>query len=98
MKRMIDAEKFLDKLLYMGYMDEQKSEVEEVANRMTEDAYTQADMVAMLTEIQLQMEEYEPKWAENEDQVIASNRTWEDFDDIIQQKINALKGGDYDKR
>jgi len=52
-----------------------------------------ADMVAMLEELKLEFEEHEPKWAENEDQVIASNRTWEDFDDIIQQKINALKGG-----
>ena len=51
-----------------------------------------ADMVAMLEELKLEFEEYEPKWAENEDQVIASNRTWEDFDDIIQQKIDALKG------
>ena len=51
-----------------------------------------ADMVAMLEKLKLEFEEYEPKWAENEDQVIASNRTWEDFDDIIQQKIDALKG------
>lgn len=43
MKRMIDAEKFLDKLLYMGYMDEQKSEVEEVANNMIEEAIPKAD-------------------------------------------------------
>lgn len=50
-----------------------------------------ADMVTMLEELRLEFEEYEPKWAENEDQVIASNRTWDDFDDIIQQKINALK-------
>jgi len=57
------------------------------------EARLKADMVAMLEELKLEFEEHEPKWAENEDQVIASNRTWEDFDDIIQQKINALKGG-----
>ena len=51
-----------------------------------------ADMVAMLEELKLEFEEYEPKWAENEDQVIASNRTWDDFDDIIQQKIDFTKG------
>lgn len=50
-----------------------------------------ADMVAMLEELRLEFEEYEPKWAENEDQVIASNRTWDDFDDIIQQKIDLLR-------
>jgi hypothetical protein len=56
------------------------------------EARLKADMVAMLEELKLEFEEYEPKWAENEDQVIASNRTWEDFDDIIQQKIDALRG------
>ena len=55
------------------------------------EARLKADLKAILVELQLQMEKYEPKWAENEDQVIASNRTWDDFDDIIQQKINALK-------
>ena len=50
-----------------------------------------ADMVAMLEELRLEFEEYEPKWAKNEDQVIASNRTWDDFDDIIQQKIDLLR-------
>ena len=56
------------------------------------EARLKADMVAMLEELKLEFEEHEPKWAENEDQVIASNRTWEDFDEIIQQKIDALKG------
>lgn len=50
-----------------------------------------ADMVAMLEELKLEFEEYEPKWVENEDQAVASNRTWDDFDDIIQQKIDVLK-------
>ena len=57
MSRYINADKFLDKLLYMGYMDEQKSEIEEVVNRMIEEVYTKADMVAMLTDIQLEIEE-----------------------------------------
>lgn len=49
------------------------------------------DLVAMLKELRLEFEEYEPKWVENEDQAIASNRTWDDFDDVIQQKIKKLK-------
>ena len=50
-------------------------------------------MLAMLEELRLEFEKYEPKWVENEDQAIASNRTWDDFDDIIQQKIKKLKEG-----
>ena len=53
-----------------------------------------ADMVAMLTEIQLEMEEYEPKWVENDEQAVASCRTWEDLDGLIQQKIDDLVGKD----
>ena len=55
------------------------------------EARLKADLAAMLEELRLEFEEYKPEWAENEDQVIASNRTWDDFDDIIQQKINVLK-------
>ena len=51
-----------------------------------------ADMVAMLEELRTQMEKYEPKWVENDEQSVASCRTWEDLDGIIQQKINELKG------
>ena len=58
------------------------------------EARLNADMVAMLTEIQLEMEEYEPKWVENDDQAVASCRTWEDLDGLIQQKINDLVGKD----
>lgn len=50
-----------------------------------------ADLRAILVELQLQMEEYEPKWVENDEQAVASCRTWEDLDDIIQQKIDALE-------
>lgn len=50
-----------------------------------------ADLKAILVELQLQMEEYEPKWVENDEQVVASCRTWEDLDGIIQNKINSLK-------
>jgi len=57
------------------------------------EARLKADLAAMLEELRLEFEEYKPEWAENEDQVIASNRTWDDFDDIIQQKINVLKAG-----
>lgn len=53
-----------------------------------------ADMVTMLEELKLEFEKYESKWAENEDQILASIRTWDDFDDIIQQKIDALKAGE----
>lgn len=56
-----------------------------------EETYTKDEVMTMLEELKTEFEEYEPKWAENEDQLIASNRTWDDFDDIIQQKINALK-------
>jgi len=56
MKRMIDAEKFLDKLLYMGYMDDQKSEVEEVANRMTEEAYTKDEVINILKDLLMEIE------------------------------------------
>ena len=51
-----------------------------------------ADLKAILVELQLQMEEYEPKWVENDEQAVASCRTWEDLDGIIQNKINSLKG------
>lgn len=57
------------------------------------DCYTKDEVVAMLEELKTEFEEYEPKWAENEDHVIASNRTWDDFDDIIQQKIDKLREG-----
>lgn len=50
-----------------------------------------ADLKAILVELQLQMEEYEPKWVENDEQAVASCRTWEDLDGIIQDKINTLE-------
>ena len=53
-----------------------------------------ADLKAILVELQLQMEEYEPKWVENDEQAAASCRTWEDLDEIIQQKINTLEGAE----
>lgn len=56
------------------------------------ETYTKADMMAMLEELKSEFEQYEPKWVENDEQAVASCRTWEDFDDIIQLKINALKG------
>ena len=56
-----------------------------------EEIYTKDDMVAILEELRTQMEKYEPKWAENDEQAVASCRTWEDLDDIIQQKIDKLK-------
>ena len=56
MKRMINTEKFLDKLLYMGYMDEQKSEVEEIANSMTEDAYSKDEVIDMLKELKKEID------------------------------------------
>lgn len=92
MKRMIDAEKFLDKLLYMGYMDEQKSEVEEVANRMTEEAYTKDEVIAMFTDVMVDIadhikpsnhtDSYDDGWSEGAEWGV----------DYIQQKINALRG------
>ena len=88
MKRMIDTEKFLDKLLYMGYMDEQKSEVEEVANRMTEDAYTKEEVIAMFNDLKSEIgktaeevKNYDVKWALG---LFFAKK-------IIQEKINVLK-------
>lgn len=89
---MIDAENFLDKLLYMGYMDEQKSEIEEVANRMTEEAYTKEEVMAMLSEIQLEIEKnsypenvYGDEYGINE--IISTDGIYE----LIQQKIDKYK-------
>lgn len=56
------------------------------------EVFTKADMIAILEELRTQMEEYEPKWAENDEQAVASCRTWEDLDGFIQKKINALRG------
>ena len=56
-----------------------------------EDTYTKADLKSILVELQLQMEEYKPKWVENDEQAVASCRTWEDLDGIIQNKINTLE-------
>ncbi len=50
-----------------------------------------ADLVAMLTEIQLEIEELDPSGDEWSDSLDACN-------DIIQQKIDKLKGKKNDKR
>ena len=55
------------------------------------DVYTKADMIDMLVELRKEFANYEPKWVENEEQVVGSHRTWDDFDDIIQSKIDKLK-------
>ena len=68
-----------------------KAPTVEAIPKVDYEARLKADMVAMLEELRLEFEEYEPKWAENDDHKIASCRTWEDFDDIIQQKIDALR-------
>lgn len=95
MKRMIDAKKFLDKLLYMGYMDEQKSEVEEVANNMTEDAYTKDEVITMLTELQLDLQ-FLLSIEEQKRDELSYQQTWNYplnvCVSIIQQKINRLRG------
>jgi len=94
MKHMIDAEKFLDKLLYMGYMDEEKSEVEEVANNMTEDAYTKDDVIAILTELQSDVEEC-VEGAEGSAQFEQGTTNVRiQIVKMIQEKINALDNGD----
>lgn len=104
MGRLIDADKTIECMQY--YHDDCAKTSEytrlgfETAIEVVKDAPTieaipkdqyKADMVAMLEELRLEFEEYEPKWVENEDQAIASNRTWDDFDDVIQQKIKKLK-------
>ena len=100
MARYINADKFLDKLLYMGYMDEQKSEVEEVANNMIEEAIPKADyenrlkadMVAMLKEIQDEI--FKESWRLECicDDLDGSAVDLDDINKIIQQKINKIKG------
>lgn len=95
--RLIDADKlFPDVMKVDGSMAISKGQLAraktvEAIPKADYENRLKADMVAMLEELKLEFEEYDPKWAENEDQVIASNRTWDDFDDIIQQKIDALK-------
>ena len=99
MARYINADKFLDKLLYMGYMDEQKSEIEEVANNMIEEAIPQAeyearlkaDIVAMLEElkkeiIELPFPQREPEYMQG-----YSYCQMNILDYVIQEKINNLK-------
>lgn len=56
------------------------------------EARLKAEKIAVLEELRAEFEEYEPKWVENEDHAVASCRTWEDFDDLVKQKIDALKG------
>ena len=101
MKRMINAEKFLDKLLYMGYMDEEKSEVEEVVNNMTEDAYSKDDVIDMLAEIQSEIKKMQSRedWCDyatdncidryGVDAVIQLK-----INDLIKQKIDKLKSNE----
>lgn len=87
MKQMIDSKKFLDKLLYMGYMDEQKSEVEEVANNMTEDAYTKDEVLAILRKLQSDIEEMKMK-------SLTEKKIWnnaiEMCSSVVQDKINDI--------
>ena len=90
MKHMIDSEKFLDKLLYMGYMDEQKSEVEEVANRMTEDAYTKEEVIAMFKELQTEIEDLYPEH-QCTGELTGFADAIETITPIIQQKIDLLQ-------
>lgn len=75
-------------LLYeMGYNTGFKDGIK---GSIPKDQYEQrlkADMVAMLTEIQLEIEELQGKYSPYYDE--ASQHTSE----IIQQKINALRGG-----
>ena len=63
----------------------------EIIPKADYEARLKTDLKAILVELQLQMEEYEPKWVENDEQAAASCRTWEDLDEIIQNKINALE-------
>lgn len=107
MGRLVDADKFLERVkkdreheiylhswtadMVLERLDSWYAPTVEAVPKDQYENRLKADLKAILVELQQQMEEYEPKWAENEDQVIASNRTWDDFDDIIQSKINSLK-------
>lgn len=76
-------------------IDQELAEISDLALKVKVNylAKLKIEKIAMLEELKSEFEEYEPKWVENEDHAVASCRTWEDFDDIIQQKINALREG-----
>jgi hypothetical protein len=64
-----------------------------------EDVYTKADKMAMLTELQLEIEEV-PKYCMTHDGTCVYRKSEEyisDINNVIQQKINALKESEDDK-
>ena len=56
--------------------------------------FTKDEVIGMFTDLQKRMEEYEPTWVENDEQAVASCRTWEDLDGMVQEQINTLKGAE----
>ena len=75
-------------------IDQELAEISDLALRIKANylARLKAEKIAVLEELRAEFEEYEPTWVENEDHAVASCRTWEDFDDIIQQKISEIRG------
>lgn len=74
-------------------IDQELAEISDLALKIKANylARLKTEKISMLEELQAEFEKYEPKWVENEDHAVASCRTWEDFDGIIQEKINALQ-------
>lgn len=88
--RLIDAEKYREEWLKFRTFEpmlllDQQPTVEAISKDQYE-ARLKADMVAMLTEIQFEIEELQGKYSPYYDE--ASQHTSE----LIQQKINKLKG------
>ena len=54
--------------------------------------FTKDEVISMFESVQKKMEEYEPRWVENDEQAVASCRTWEDLDEIVKECISSLRG------
>ena len=106
MGRLIDADKIIFREIdeiggdYEPYLGCSKSQINnlptvEAIQKADYETRLKADMVAMLTEIQLEIKELWDNrydvWLDNQ-YYIGKSDTLEEVDEVIQQKINALKG------
>lgn len=81
----LTSESIEDDYCWNGDSREKHCPLVEAISKDQYEARLKADMVAMLTEIQLEIEELDPSGNEWSDSLDACN-------EVIQQKINALKG------
>ena len=95
---LIDSNNFITHLVWSGLVDKATcGELKEAIELCTvKDIYTKADMVAMLTEIQLEIEELEPlEPTDDEDWQYGCFHGLELMQDkclrLIQEKIDSLK-------